>query len=70
MQSGKIAIQNAQVVLENGILWDGVILIEDGKIVNFGSCRELEIPGDYACIDFSSIQPFAAIYSKWRLIPV
>jgi len=51
MQSGKIAIQNAQVVLENGILWDGVILIEDGKIVNFGSCRELEIPGDYACID-------------------
>jgi len=28
MQSGIIAIQNAQVVLENGIIWDGVILVE------------------------------------------
>ena len=51
MANEKIAIQNAQVVLENGILWDGVILIEDGKIVNIGSCRELTIPGDYECID-------------------
>ena len=51
MQSMKIAIFNGQIVLENGILWDGVILIEDGKIKSFGSRWELEIPSDFLQID-------------------
>lgn len=51
MQSMKIAIYNGQIVLENGILWDGVILIEDGKIISFGKRRELEIPWDFLQID-------------------
>ena len=29
-------IKNAQVVTENGIIWDGVIIIFDGKIVQVG----------------------------------
>lgn len=51
MQSMKIAIYNGQIVLENGIVWDGVILIEDGKIISFGKRRELEIPWDFLQID-------------------
>ena len=38
------AIKNAQVVLERGILWDGIIIIEGDKIVQVGSCRDIEIP--------------------------
>lgn len=44
-------IQNAQVVLENGILWDGVIIIENGRITQIGSCRDICIPADAHCID-------------------
>ena len=45
------AIHNAQVVLENGILWDGVILIQDGRILQVGSCRDVQIPEGACCID-------------------
>lgn len=45
------AIHNAQVVLENGILWDGVILIQDGRILQVGSCRDVQIPEDACRID-------------------
>lgn len=51
MNSGIIAIYNAQVVLENGIIWDGVILVEDGKISKVGSSREVDIPEDAMQID-------------------
>ncbi len=51
MQSGIIAIQNAEVVLENGIIWDGVILVEEGKISKVGSSREVDIPKDAIQID-------------------
>lgn len=51
MQSGIIAIQNAQVVLENGIIWDGVLLVEDGKISKVGSSLEVDIPEDAMQID-------------------
>ena len=37
-------IQNAQIVLENGILWDGVMLIEDGIIVQIGKRQKLDRP--------------------------
>ena len=45
------AIKNAQLVLENGIIWDGVILVEDDKIVNFGKASEIEIPANAEIID-------------------
>lgn len=35
-------IENAQIVLENGILWDGVLLVEDEKILEYGKPNELE----------------------------
>ena len=38
------AITNCQLVLENGILWDAVIIIADGKIIGYGTMRETEIP--------------------------
>lgn len=45
------AIKNAKVVLENGILYDGVILVENGRIAAVGDAREMEIPTDAECID-------------------
>jgi len=45
------AIVNANVVLENGILWDGVILLNGGRIHSFGKARETEIPKDAVQID-------------------
>lgn len=45
------AIINASVVLENGILWDGVIFITDGKISGIMPQREAEIPKDAEIID-------------------
>lgn len=47
----KIYINNAQVVLENGIIWDGVIVVEDGIIVNVGKNTDIEIPKDACVID-------------------
>ena len=39
-------IKNAQVVTERGIIWDGIIVIEDGKIKEYGEKRDVEIPED------------------------
>lgn len=47
----KTAITNAQIVLENGIIWDGAILVENGKISAFGPMRDFNITGDYNVID-------------------
>jgi len=48
----KKAIINANVVLTNGILWDGVILVsEDGKIAEVKSESEINISGDYEIVD-------------------
>ncbi len=46
-----IAVKNAQIVLERGILWDGVIIVENEKIKKIGSYRDIEIPGDAEIID-------------------
>ena len=46
-----IAITSAHIVLERGILWDGVLIIENGKIKEFGSCRDIEIPNGADVID-------------------
>lgn len=45
------AIINANVVLESGIIWDGVILTEGERIVGFGNAHETEIPADAEKID-------------------
>lgn len=42
-----LAIKNANIVLENETINNGILLIEDGKILNFGGSAEIEIP-DYA----------------------
>lgn len=46
-----ICIHNAKVVLENGILFDGIVLIDDGRIVAVGDRRTLEIPADAELVD-------------------
>ena len=47
------AIYNAQIVLENGILCDGALLIDGNRILEYGNAREMEsrIPGDTIYID-------------------
>lgn len=39
-----IAIEHAQIVLEQGILWDGVLLVEDDRIVAVGKPEDIKIP--------------------------
>jgi len=53
MNTSVTVIENAQLVLENGILWDAVLLIQDGLIVNYGPARELkeQLPADAVRID-------------------
>ena len=51
MKNTYTVIKNAHVVLENGIIFDGVILIKDGKICGFGPAWEMEIPSGAECID-------------------
>jgi len=45
------AIVNANVVLESGIIWDGAILVENGKIINVDKKMNIEIPSDAEVID-------------------
>jgi len=45
------AIINANVVLTNGILWDGVILIENDKIKDVKAQRDIKIPDSAEIID-------------------
>ncbi|MBQ8551670.1 MAG: amidohydrolase family protein [Clostridia bacterium] len=45
------AVKNAQLVLENGIVWDAVLLIKDGKIAEYGSHRDVVIPDEAQVID-------------------
>ena len=47
----KVAITNANLVLENGIVYDGALLIEDGRIADFGYQRDVKIPGGFEVID-------------------
>ena len=46
-----ICIENAKVVLENGILWDGIVLVEEDRIVSVGKRGEVEIPEGAQRID-------------------
>lgn len=50
--TGKIkVIKNANVVLENGIIWDGGIVIEDDKIVKADRLSNIEIPDGAEIVD-------------------
>ena len=51
MTNIKVVIENAQVVLENGIIWDGAILIENGIIQKVGNRHNMDIPSDAHIID-------------------
>ncbi len=44
-------IENAKVVLESGIIWDGVILVEGEKITAVGKKEEIAIPESAEHID-------------------
>ena len=46
-----VCIHNAKVVLETGILWDGVVLLEGDRIVAAGERRDVEIPAGCEMID-------------------
>ena len=46
-----VCIENANVVLENGILWDGVVLTENDRIMAVGPRNEIEIPDDAKRVD-------------------
>jgi N-acetylglucosamine-6-phosphate deacetylase len=45
------AITNCQQVLENGILWDAVLLLSNDKIAGYGTLRETEISEGAEIID-------------------
>lgn len=46
-----IAIKNAKVVLEHGIIFDGVVLVENGRILDVGSAAEIAVPDSAECYD-------------------
>jgi len=45
------AITNTKLVMEDGIIWDGVLLYEGKKIIKVGPASEIEIPKDTQIID-------------------
>ena len=46
-----IAIKNATLVMKDHLIPDAVLLIEDGKIADFGEMRTMAIPADCEVID-------------------
>jgi len=45
------AIINANLILEDGIIFDGALIIKDGKIVNFGKMGTVDVPADADILD-------------------
>ena len=45
------AIINTKLILEDGIIFDGVLLHENGRIVKLGKSEDVEIPADAAVLD-------------------
>ncbi|MBQ4118991.1 MAG: amidohydrolase family protein [Clostridia bacterium] len=50
-----LAIINAQIVLENEILENGVLLVEDGKILNYGKAYDIEVPNGAEIFDANGL---------------
>ncbi len=44
-------IENAKLVLENGIIWDAVVIINDGRIAGYGRRGDVDIPTGALHID-------------------
>ena len=61
------AIVNANVVTELGIIWDGAILVEDGKISKVDKKMNVEIPKDAEIIDADGkyVGRNGGVYNSW-----
>ena len=46
-----LCFKNANLVLENGILWDAILLIDGDRIINFGTEQSVKIPEGAEVID-------------------
>lgn len=46
-----LAIQNVNIILRDHLIYDGVLLIADGKIADFGEARNITVPADAERID-------------------
>lgn len=46
-----LCIKNANLVLENGILWDAVLVLDEDRIAAFGRAGDVNIPSGADCID-------------------
>lgn len=53
--SNFVLIKNANVVLENGILWDSAILVKDGVIADFGKEENISIPSDVKTVEANDL---------------
>ena len=47
----RFAIVNTKLILEDGILWDGAVTFEDGKILAAGRTGDVEIPAGTEVLD-------------------
>lgn len=45
------AIINTKLVMEEGIIWDGALTYDNGKIVQVGWAKDVKIPADAEIID-------------------
>jgi len=51
MDSKIKAVVNGNIVLETGIIWDGILMISDGRIIKAGKKSDIEIPENAEIID-------------------
>ena len=47
----KYAIVNTKLILEDGILWDGALTFEDGRILDAGWAKDVAVPADARIVD-------------------
>ena len=60
---------NANIVLENGIIWDGVILISDDRILETGKASDIKIPEKYTHRRYLLISMTQLSLTKMNLRP-
>ena len=58
-------IKNANIVLENGIIYDGELLVCDNKIKDYGRKGEVALPENYEIIDGNGkyVGPVSSIFT-------
>lgn len=68
-----LVIKNAKIILEEGIIWDGVVICEGERIVKVGKTKDVEIPegaeiidaaGKYVCPGFIDVHSHGGA-KKW-----